>query len=412
MWQVARWVSLALELALLPSVVYLAVVALCAMRRAARLVAAPVTGGMSGAGPLTRFAIIIPAHDEAEVIGALLASVAALDYPRDLLATWVIADNCSDATSDVVEGSGVAHALTRSETARQGKGYALAWAFERLAEQTPAYDAYVVIDADSVAAPNLLRVFDRELCAGAAVIQASYTALNTVGTPPLALRWLALTLINYIRPLGRSVLGGSSTLTGNGMCFASALLERIPWQAFGLTEDYEQYLTLTLAGERVRFAPDAAVRALMPDTFAAMRAQDVRWESSGRGQSHLRWAARLLRTGIAQRDWPRIEAIFELLSPPLSQLVASVALVALVVVAVVALGGALTPLALTLLALALILALGVAVYIGSAFYTVRPPWGTYRALASAPAFVLWKLWVAVALKRRSTRAGVWVRTSR
>jgi hypothetical protein len=141
----------------------------------------------------------------------------------------------------------------------------------------------------------------------------------------------------------------------------------------------------------------------MPGTFAAMRTQDVRWESSSRGQSYLRWAARLLRTGIAQRDWTRIEAVFELLSPPLSQLVAGVALAA---IGALTLGQPLTQ------ALAVALTLCLVIYVGAAFYLLRPPWEVYRALATAPAFILWKLWVTIALRRRSSRAGVWVRTAR
>src|SRR5205085_8146950 len=115
-------------------------------------------------------------------------------------------------------------------------------------------------------------------------LQGCYTVLNPTESPSTALRWIALSLNCHVRPLGRSSLGGSSTLTGNGMCFTRALLMRCPWQAFSLTEDYEYYLTLVEHGERVRYVPDAVVRATMPTTFSQMRTQDVRWESAGHNQ--------------------------------------------------------------------------------------------------------------------------------
>ena len=127
--------------------------------------------------------------------------------------------------------------------------------------------------------------------------------LNVSESPSTALRLIALTLINHVRPLGRNGLGASSTLTGNGMCLSRALLMRYPWQAFSIAEDYQYYLTLVQHGERVRYVPEAIVRSQMPTTFAQMRTQDIRWESSERSQSTWRIALRLLR------DWPKVSRL-------------------------------------------------------------------------------------------------------
>src|SRR5687768_16912445 len=70
--------------------IYLLILALASLRQPARLVA-------QGASA-TRFAILIPAHEEELVIGQLLESINRLDYPRELLEVHVIADHCSDQT--------------------------------------------------------------------------------------------------------------------------------------------------------------------------------------------------------------------------------------------------------------------------------------------------------------------------
>ncbi len=404
LWQTARLLTLAGELALCAPVGYLAVVAVSALSRT-RALARQRRADQYRAAPVatTRFAIVIPAHDEELVIGTLLKSIQALNYPRDLFDVVVVADNCTDDTVAIVERSDVAHAYVRKDDKHRGKGYALAWAFERLMRDARVYDAFVVIDADSVVDPDLLQAFARGLRSGASAIQASYMVLNAFESPSTVLRWIALALVNHVRPLGRTGIGGSSTLPGNGMCFSRELLLRQPWTAFGLTEDYEYYLTITLAGEVVRFEPDAVVRALMPTTFGDMRSQDLRWESSSQGLSTREWAVRLLSAGLRQRDWRRIEATLELLTPPLSQLVALVALVAL---------AALLLRGWPQLALAALLIAGMSCYVGSAFWLLKPPATAYRALLAAPGFVVWKLWVSLVAGRKHNRQGAWIRTVR
>jgi len=64
------------------------------------------------------------------------------------------------------------------------------------------------------------------------------------------------------------------------------------------------------------------------------------------------------------------------------------------------------------LGLAGLLTLGLALYVASAFITLRPPWSVYRALLSAPGFLVWKLWVTLVLRKRRNRASDWVRTAR
>src|SRR5205823_6774152 len=124
-----------------------------------------------------------------------------------------------------------------------------------------------------------------------------------------ALRWVALTLVNHVRPLGRNGLGSSSTLTGNGMCLSRDLLLRYRWQAYSLSEDYQYYLTLVEHGERVRYVPDAVVLSHMPTTFSQMRTQDIRWEASDGSQKTWSVALRLLCAGLNNRYFASLEAI-------------------------------------------------------------------------------------------------------
>ncbi len=400
--QFLRWLLLAAELVLACPVVYLCLVsfsALLTQRRRARQRAQEDPQ----ASAQTRFALLIPAHDEEVVLSTLLESLAQLTYPKELYRVYVIADNCTDKTAELARQYEGTQVYERFDQEKRGKGYALNWMWQQLEESQQVYDASIVLDADSVVNPMFLQMFDRELVHGAHVLQACHTVLNVTELPSTALRWVALTLVNHIRPLGRNGLGCSATLTGNGMCFSHDILQRHPWQAFGLTEDYQYYLTLVQHGERVSYVPEALVRSQMPVTFKQMRTQDVRWEAAAPQQSSWRIAWQLLRTGLRTRSIVRLEAVAELLTPTLSMLVAA----CLLSVAVSLLLW--SPLAMLC---GLLLVGGVVYYIGTAFYLLRAPSFVYKALLHAPGFVLWKLWVVVVLSRSSKHTKEWVRTAR
>ena len=404
---IARACLLLLEIALALPLVYLlllstgAVVATAAgwrrmtTRRASTLV---------GRSPTSTFAVLVPAHNEELLIGKTLASLAQLHYPADCYAVHVIADNCTDHTAEIAEASGV-YVHERTDTANRGKGHALAWAFDRLVHGPNHYDAYVILDADSVVNPSFLHAFAGGLARGGEALQSHNAVLNAAESPIAALRWLALSLMNYIRPLGRNSLSGSSTLTGDGMCLSHGMLMRHPWQAFGLAEDYQYYLTIVASGERVLFVPDAIVRSVMPVTARQLQTQDIRWESlspdSSSWQRHMAW--QLFVGGIRRHDWVRLDALAELLVPPLSVLASGCGLVA---VASIALGAPIQMLLAVLLAGALL------AYVGSAFLLLRPPLSVYRALVHAPAYVARKLWIYFVLRRLSKNTGNWVRTPR
>ena len=194
-------------------------------------------------------------------IGRLLASTRALEYPAGRYEVYVVADNCADRTAEVARAAG-AVVEERFDQVSRGKGYALRWLLTRLRERGARYDAYVVIDADTIVAPDLLRRLDAHFEAGSQVVQVYYTVLNVGESPVAALRFAALAAVHYLRPLGRARLGLSCGLKGNGMAFLAPVLDRYGWEWFTLAEDVELHLALVrgrLEG-RLRAGDDGAGR--------------------------------------------------------------------------------------------------------------------------------------------------------
>ena len=98
-----------------------------------------------------RYAVLISARNEEKVIGNLVASIRANDYPQDLVDIWLVADNCTDHTAQLVRGLGE-HVDERHDADHVGKGYALTYLLNRMTLQGAAqrYDAFFVFDADNL----------------------------------------------------------------------------------------------------------------------------------------------------------------------------------------------------------------------------------------------------------------------
>jgi cellulose synthase/poly-beta-1,6-N-acetylglucosamine synthase-like glycosyltransferase len=350
--------------------------------------------------PKRRFAVLVPAHNEQALIGRLLESLHAMDYPGERFDVWVVADNCDDATVAIARARG-AQVLERFSETERAKGFALRWLLQRLSELGQRYDAYVVLDADTVVAPNFLQSMDAHLSAGSEVVQAYYSVLNASASPLAGLRYVALAAIHFLRPLGRTVLGLSVGLKGNGMCFTAPVLERFGWNWFTLAEDVEFHLALVRAGGRVDFAADTWVLADMPVTLKQAASQNARWER-GRIQLVRAFVPGLIRTALARRSMVALDAAIEQLIPPLSVPIALGAMS-------LGLGlAAQSPLTVELGAFSLV---GQLIYLLAGAALVGAPLSAYRSLAYAPIYLAWKLGLyASALVTPGGHA--WVRTAR
>lgn len=388
----ALYVSMAAALAVAPMAGYLGLLALLARTPRRRTHAEP---------PLTRFAVVIPAHDEEQQIAATVKSVLRADYPAKRRRVIVVADNCTDRTAERASDAG-ALVWERIDRERRGKGYALEYAFERLVREGEV-DAFVVVDADTVVSSNLLRAFDTRLQAGAMAVQAEYGVRNVEASWRTRLMTVALAMFHRTRSLARERLGLSVGLRGNGMCFSRALLEAHPHRAYGLVEDVEYGVSIGLAGHRVWFAEEARVLGEMVSTGAAARTQRQRWEG-GRLQLARTHLPRLVRAGLARRSAMLLDLAMDIVVPPLSY-------VGLAIGAGLVAEGALglyfagsMPSAWLWLAEAAALLL----YVGRGVQHSGLGMRGVAALAYAPAYVLWKLVIARPFKRDDA----WIRTRR
>jgi 1,2-diacylglycerol 3-beta-glucosyltransferase len=353
--------------------------------------------------PSTRFDIIVPAHDEERGILGTLASLSSIEYPAESFRVLVVADNCLDKTADKARSAG-ALVLERNDPALRGKGYALASGYDRSMADGFA-EAVVVVDADSVVSPNILRQLSTRLADGEEALQAEYGVRNGGASWRTRLMVLAFALFHTVRSLGREKLGVSCGLRGNGMCFSIALLRRVPARAFSIVEDVEYGVALGLAGVRVGYVHAAKVLGDMPTSGAGSRSQRERWES-GRWQLARKYAPNLARTGASRRDPLLLDLALDLIIPPLTWL-ACVAVVGtlLATAAVTRLGVSSTVIFPWVAAL-----LGLGIYVARGIQLAGGGPRSILDLLMVPAYGVWKLTLLLRSERR--HPDEWVRTTR
>lgn len=268
--------------------------------------------------PALRLAVLVPAHDEEVLVGRCVDTLLAQDYPRDLVRVVVVADNCTDSTAEVARARG-AEVLERTDAVNRGKGHALNWAMATLGSAGSDIDAFVVVDADSITEPGLLRALATAAEAGASVVQADYGALVEGTDDRAQLRAAAFLLFHRVRFSGKARLGLPCSLVGNGMLFTRQVVAEHPWTAFSEVEDLEYSLVLREAGVRPVFAPEGRLTAPVASAGAAADVQRARWEG-GRMRLVRRRLPALAREVVTGRRPDLWDAAADLAVPPLGVL--------------------------------------------------------------------------------------------
>lgn len=230
------------------------------------------------------FAFLVPALNEARVIGPTLDRLRALPIRHSVVI--VIDDDSDDGTGRLVERrtDPNVHLLRRElPKARQGKGPALNAGFDQLrhlVEDWPADKVIVTImDADGrldPEAPDSVGACFADADVGA--VQVGVRIGNRHDSALARLQDMEFTTYTDVFQGARDVWG-VALLGGNGQFVRLAAhldLGPDPWTD-GLTEDLEQGLRLICAGWRIRYCRDVAVHQQGLVSVGQLVRQRSRW---------------------------------------------------------------------------------------------------------------------------------------
>lgn len=340
-----------------------------------------------------RYLILVPARNEAPVIGATIASLLAAIREGDTI--LVIADRCTDETATIARNAGVI-VLERPNEASPGKAAALEDG--KAYAQDLDWTAVTVIDADSIVNEEFFDALDSALTDQHPLAQPRSEhiqrsgILARVSEAAFAMQGVAL-------PRGRQVLGIGVRLRGTGMTMLRGVAESLGYATEGASEDLFISLDLLLEGHTAVHVEGARLESHSAPTMKAGANQRIRWEQ-GRIAAARAYVPRLIRA----RTPASIESATLLLTPPFA------VAVFLIVVASLVLWVAGQPRAALFMAVFVVL-LGIDLAI--ALVEARSPLATWVALLVAPFYVGWKVWLQIIAIARSGRASdPWEPTSR
>jgi hypothetical protein len=345
-------------------------------------------------------AVLIPAHNEEQVIEATLLRLKADLSPSDRL--LVIADNCTDQTAVIATRVG-ADVVVRNDTGRPGKGFALAAGLRHLAAGPP--EIVVFVDADCGVSPHGVALLAQACATANAPVQCLNLMLaNPDSLAPPRLAEFAWRIRNDFRPNGYARLGLPCHLHGTGMAVPWSQIKSELFATGHLAEDKFFGLELAIEGYAPRFFRGARVTSYFPDVRRAQDQQKQRWVHGHFGliNSHL---PRLIYHGLRRRDLGLLALAADLAVPPLGMLaVANMTLVALCLTYMVV-GGTGAPLGLAAIDIALF-----AFSLITAWYVCGRDLIGLRELKQVPRHVIIVLCSALELARG--HRAPWVRADR
>jgi len=350
--------------------------------------------------PEPRISVLIPAHDEALVIGATLTGI--ISQLKETDEAIVIADNCTDETATIARDKG-ATVLERQDRDNRGKGYALDYGLRHLRQNPP--DVVVMVDADCRVEPGAIATIARKARQTGNPVQALYL-METPPDPSVknSISAFAFLVKNWVRPLGLAQMAGPCALTGTGMAFPWSGIESVSLASGNIVEDMQLGVDLAIAGYPPQFTAAAQVLGLLPTDEKATTSQRTRWEH-GHLETLRTQVPRLLKAAISKGRFDLFQMAMDLCVPPLSLLVLLWVGVGAIAVLAGILGFSWLP-ALILAVEGLFLTLAILLAWGKFGRSVIP----LKTLLSIPLYILWKipLYLGFFIKPQKE----WVRTER
>ena len=226
-----------------------------------------------------RYAVLVAARNEEQVIGRLIESIQKQTYQDGDIDIYVVADNCTDDTAEIAHSKG-AYVYTRQNHVQVGKGYALEYLLDQLKQENllAQYDAYFIFDADNILQENYIEEMNKTFSQGYQVV-TSYRNSSNFGTNWITFGY-GLWFLHEAQFLnkGRYHVGSCCMVSGTGYMIASSVIQQNDgWKFFLLTEDIEFSADCIVKDIKIGYCEKAEFFDEQPVTFRDSWNQRLRW---------------------------------------------------------------------------------------------------------------------------------------
>ena len=224
-----------------------------------------------------KYAILIAARNEKNVIGNLIDSINKQDYDMKLVTTFVVADNCTDNTAEIARSHG-AVCYERFDNEHRTKGYALEFLLDRIEEDygRMSFEGYFIFDADNLLNTDYISRMNDAFDSGEKIITSYRNTKN------FDENWIASTYaLHWIRSIranhrARSVLHLATNIQGTGFLFTSEIVKN-GWHYTSLTEDRALTADAVAQGYQITYQDKAMFYDEQPTSLKVALRQRTRW---------------------------------------------------------------------------------------------------------------------------------------
>lgn len=348
----------------------------------------------------SKVAIVIPAHNEEQVIRKTLQTIIPQLKSNDELI--VIADNCDDRTAEIATEMGVI-VKERKDEHNRGKGYALDYGLKQLQNNPP--DVVIFIDADSfVDSQSIPRLTEQAILSGMPVQGLYLMETPAQPTPKDQISAFAFKVKNLVRPLGLSHLQQPCLLTGTGMAFPWDVIMQVNLASGNIVEDMKLGIDLAIAGYAPQFAPQAQITGRLPSQLNTSIVQRKRWEH-GHLQALLHYVPLLVKESIQQKRLNLLIMALDLAIPPLSLFVFLWFAIWIISFLILTIAHVMLPIIISTIS-----GLMIITAISSAWIKFGQEDLPLQTLLKAPLYILWK--IPLYFQFLFNREKQWIRTER
>jgi cellulose synthase/poly-beta-1,6-N-acetylglucosamine synthase-like glycosyltransferase len=224
--------------------------------------------------------IMIPAHNEAKVIGRTIEAMLNLEYPKDKLTIMVINDGSKDETASIVGQFASGNPQVVLFTVPQGEGGKGKSRALNLGLKQVHSEIIAIYDADNTPDPKALHYLVAQLVSHkelGAVIGKFRTVNKDVN---LLTRFINIETLSFqsILQAGRWQMHNIATLPGTNFVIRTDLVHSLDgWDEEALTEDSELSIRIYEKGYKIKFIPYAVTYEQEPQEWKVWLKQRMRW---------------------------------------------------------------------------------------------------------------------------------------
>ncbi len=217
-----------------------------------------------------RICVIIPAHNEEDVIGETVRLLfEKQNYPKELFDVYVVAHNCTDRTAEIAEQAGAkVFRLDDPDPSRHIASYALKYGYEQILQTGIDYAFSIRLDADNHVNDDFFSLMNDAWCAGAKIARPYESALNMTQNQFTRACGLYYIFDSRFSSRVRERLHIDAHVNGPGSLTDMEIIRKIGgYDTVSITEDTEFNFKRMMEGYRCHFVEDAVVYEDLPSSF-------------------------------------------------------------------------------------------------------------------------------------------------